>query len=326
MCERKRGTACLHEEDSTITATSAAASAASAGTQFEKGGLHSAIKPLQLGNKKRRVSFCKTTKLPTSQQTARSVDVLPTLPSIIMKHSSSCTDLPQLSSGDNLIGESESSGMDELDLTVSPAAFVKTIVLQSKSITCGEDVIASAIQRVASDSYFLSYTEDHLSAYTTDKVNAVQLNDVPALRALLREGHLMQASNRFGESLLHTSCRRGFADVVDFFLGEARVCPRVRDDMGRTPMHDACWSSSPPNHEIMKILICSAPELLLSKDKRGHSPFDYARREYWPNWVQFLNEHRQFIVNSLVASCAEGSGPEAKITGDESVGEGVANQ
>ena len=83
------------------------------------------------------------------------------------------------------------------------------------------------------------------------------------------------------------------------------MSPRVRDDMGRTPMHDACWSSCAPNHDIMKILIGAAPELLLSKDKRGHSPFDYARREYWPNWVAFLNEHRQFIVNSLVTSCFE---------------------
>ncbi len=81
------------------------------------------------------------------------------------------------------------------------------------------------------------------------------------------------------------------------------MSPRVRDDMGRTPMHDACWSSAAPNHDIMKILIGAAPELLLSKDKRGHSPFDYARREYWPNWVTFLNEHRQFIVTSLVSSC-----------------------
>merc|ERR1739844_436499 len=119
-----------------------------------------------------------------------------------------------------------------------------------------------------------------------------------------------------GESLLHTSCRRGFTDIVRFFINEAGVSPRVRDDMGRTPMHDACWSSSAPNHEIMRILITSAPELLLSKDKRGHSPFDYARREYWPQWVQFLNEHRQLIVNCLLASFLES--PENVFSLDDS--------
>lgn len=119
----------------------------------------------------------------------------------------------------------------------------------------------------------------------------------------------MQASNRFGESMLHTSCRRGFTDVFEFFVNEAMVCPRVKDDMGRTPMHDVCWSSAAPNHDIMKMLILAAPELLLSKDKRGHSPFDYARREYWPSWVTFLNENRQFIVNSLVSSYLESLDP-----------------
>jgi len=97
--------------------------------------------------------------------------------------------------------------------------------------------------------------------------------------------------------------------MVEFFLREAHVSPRVRDDMGRNPMHDACWSSAAPNIDMMKLLIEAAPELLLSKDKRGHSPFDYARREHWPNWITFLNEHRQFIVTALVSSCLESSEP-----------------
>ena len=82
-------------------------------------------------------------------------------------------------------------------------------------------------------------------------------------------------------------------------------------------MHDACWSSSVPNHDIMKMLIEAAPEMLLSRDKRGHSPFDYARREYWPNWVTFLNDHRQFIVDSLVSSCLEGSREDELIDSEE---------
>lgn len=216
--------------------------------------------------------------------------------------------MPHLPSSSSILVSEASTG--ELDLSVSPATFVKTIVLQSKSITGsirGEDIISHASKRVKQDDYFLNYTEENLEAYTKDVVNAVQGNDVETLRSLGQSGHLMQASNRFGESMLHTSCRRGFTDVVGFFINEAKVSPRVRDDMGRTPLHDACWSSAAPNHDIMKMLIVAAPELLLSKDKRGHSPFDYARREYWPNWVTFLNEHRQFIVNSLVSSFLENS-------------------
>lgn len=276
-------------------------------------GADSSIKT-PLSNKKQRVSFCQTTKPPSHmkiQRPSSNIQKL-SLPNIIMKNSVSCTALPQLSTTtvtDLLVSE-VSTG--ELDLSVSPANFVKTIVLQSKSITGtirGEDIISDASARVKKDSYFLAYTPEHLEAYTTEMVSAVQAKDVETLRSHLQAGHLMQASNRFGESMLHTSCRRGFTDVFEFFVNEAMVCPRVKDDMGRTPMHDVCWSSAAPNHDIMKMLILAAPELLLSKDKRGHSPFDYARREYWPSWVTFLNENRQFIVNSLVSSYLESLDP-----------------
>lgn len=259
-------------------------------------------------NKKRRVTFCKTTKPPATTYILQQPSTF-AMKNITMK-SVSCTSLPQLvpsSSCNSLLSESSTV---ELDLSVGPATFLKTIILQSNSITGtlrGEDIISNVCQRVNCESYFLKYNDEHLEAYTTDKVSAVQGNDIDKLRTLLKSGHLMQASNRFGESILHTSCRRGYTDMVQFFLHEAHVSPRVRDDMGRNPMHDACWSSADPNFDMMKLLIHAAPELLLSKDKRGHSPFDYARREHWPNWISFLNEHRQFIVTSLVASCLEGS-------------------
>jgi hypothetical protein len=259
-------------------------------------------------SKRQRVSFCQTSKLssPIILHKPRLKNT-----SFLMHYSASCTALPELATSSTEAPALSEVLTGELDLSVSPAIFVRTIVLQcTKGITgsiSGEEIISGASRRVMHESYFLKYRDEHLEAYTIDKVNAVQTNDVEMLRSLLSSGHLMQASNRFGESILHTSCRRGLTDVVGFFLNEARVSPRVRDDMGRTPMHDACWLSGPPNHDIMKMLIGAAPEMLLSRDKRGHSPFDYARREYWPNWISFLNEHRHFIVSSLVSSCLEGS-------------------
>lgn len=264
--------------------------------------------------KRKRVSFCGTTKegSPSNSSTTPLVtnNLENQLPASIMK-ARSCTSLPALviSASDDKDSLLASTG--ELDMNVSPTVFVRSILLQSKSLTgsiSGEDIIKVATQRLSHESYFLTYTEEQAEAYNNEKVFAVQGDDVESLRALHHSGEIMQTSNRFGESLLHTSCRRGFVDIVRFFINEAGVSPRVRDDMGRTPMHDACWSSSPPNHDIMKLLITSAPELLLSKDRRGHSPFDYARREYWPHWVAFLNEHRQLIVNCLLASFLESPG------------------
>lgn len=243
-----------------------------------------------------------------------------------MKQSYSCTALPGLdASTSSDEADSQISGTStsaELDLNVSPATFVKTILLQAKSYhgskLGGEALFSLAAQRVKTDDYFLTYGEEHQQAYNNEKVNAVQNKDLQALRSLHSEGQIMQTSNRFGESLLHTACRRGFTEIVSFFIHEANVTPRVRDDMGRTPMHDACWSSTAPNHDVMKMLIASAPEMLLSKDRRGHSPFDYARREHWPSWVGFLNEHRQFVVESLLHSCTEG-GSELMLGGYEDV-------
>lgn len=224
----------------------------------------------------------------------------------------SCSALPSLHDNSDLsdallMGESSTTG--ELDLTVSPANFINTILQQSNghiAKLCGDDnIFAVASRAISRESYFMPLTKEQQLAYNTAKVGAVQNNDVDALRMMLHSGELMQTSNKWGESLLHTACRRGFTNMVHFFLYEAGVCPRIRDDMGRTPMHDACWSSCAPNHDLLKMLIESAPEMLLSRDSRGHTPFDYARREHWPNWVMFLNENRQFIVRSFL-HCLDG--------------------
>lgn len=307
---KKRSSSSLSTHSATITHTADVAIAAEIGSTSAISSSESTI-PVA---KRKRVSFCGSTKeaCPDNSSTTP-LGILKLenrLPTSVMNHSRSCTALPGLA-----VSESDDKGpllasTSELDLNVSPTTFVRTILLQSKSLTGsigGEDIITVATQRLNDESYFLTYSDVQTEAYNNEKVYAVQGNDIETLRAFHQAGEIMQTSNRFGESLLHTSCRRGFTDIVRFFVDEAGVSPRVRDDMGRTPMHDACWSSSAPNFEIMRILMTSAPELLLSKDKRGHSPFDYARREYWPHWVQFLNEHRQLIVNCLLASFLESS-------------------
>ena len=274
---------------------------------------------LQSSGKKRRVTFCKTVSFSVLNNQHNFSTGSEKKINTMIKKAESCTALPVLSVSSD---ETETSlaiegSTCELDLSVSPAAFVKEMLRQPKLLPgsiCGNDLISIASQRVKHDTYFLNPSEQQQLAYNSDVVKAVQNNDLKKLRSLLQSGQTMQTANRFGESLLHTACRRGFTEIVDFFINEARVSPRVRDDMGRTPMHDACWSSAAPNHRVMNMLIEDAPELLLSRDKRGHSPFDYARREYWPSWVSFLNEHRQFVVNSLLRSCSGAdSGVQLKV-------------
>ena len=139
--------------------------------------------------------------------------------------------------------------------------------------------------------FFLELTNEHIEAYSTELVKAVRDRNIPLLRTMHEEGKTLQCSNRFGESLVHMACRRGFTDVVRFLIKEANVTLRVKDDFGRTPLHDACWSAN-PNFDLMDLIIHHDPDLLLIEDIRGHSPFSYARRDHWEDWKNFLTDRR----------------------------------
>ena len=91
------------------------------------------------------------------------------------------------------------------------------------------------------------------------------------------------------------ACRRGFTDVVRFLIKEAGVSPRVRDDMGRTPMHDACWTCESRPRPNAKLLMEECPELLVLKDRRGSAPFEYTRVEHAGAWSAFLQEKREMF-------------------------------
>lgn len=131
-------------------------------------------------------------------------------------------------------------------------------------------------------------TQEATDAYDLNVVQAIRHNDIERLRSMLREGKSFNACNRFGESLIHMVCRRGNIPMATFLIKEACVDVDVRDDFGRSPMHDACWTSK-PNVAIMDLLVNSvSPEMLLAEDVRGHTPFDYARKEHYEEWCEYL--------------------------------------
>lgn len=82
--------------------------------------------------------------------------------------------------------------------------------------------------------------------------------------------------------------------MVEFLLKEVGVCVDIRDDYGRTPMHDACWSAK-PNFDIMHLLLQETPKHLTLTDKRGFTPFAYTRREDSKEWVKFLHRHKALL-------------------------------
>ena len=168
--------------------------------------------------------------------------------------------------------------------SLNPKDFVET-AFQANGIKNVE-----AIPDIARNRY-LSPKPELVNAYTMETSTAVRTNDVQKLKELHTSGALLDCCNRFGDSLLHIACRRGNTETVKFLVNEANVSVRFVDDLNRTPLHDACWTSE-PNFEIVETLLRAAPEHALCQDKRGHTPFDYARKGHWEQWIGFLNERR----------------------------------
>jgi ankyrin repeat protein len=161
----------------------------------------------------------------------------------------------------------------------------------------------SALQRRAK-CVFSKPSPEAIESYSVRAVRAIRERNVPMLRSMMEEGVSMDACNRFGESLIHMACRRGDVSVVLFLIMEGRVNVNVRDDYGRTPMHDACWTPQ-PNFDVMHVLLEHVPvELLICEDVRGHSPFHYSRLEHGEAWLNFLREREtkiECLLNQVVA-------------------------
>lgn len=142
--------------------------------------------------------------------------------------------------------------------------------------------------------FFTEITEERMAAYDVAAVTATRTNNLTDLKHLYNEGKRMDCCNRFGESLLHMACRRGFIDIGIFLLKDAELTVRITDDCGRNPFHDICWN---PKIEVKLALevLKRDPTLLLIGDKRGHTPFDYARRQDWRVWRDILLENRELL-------------------------------
>jgi len=80
----------------------------------------------------------------------------------------------------------------------------------------------------------------------------------------------------------------------------------VRDDFGRTPLHDACWTSL-PRFELVRYILQKEPGLLHVKDVRGHVPLNYVRKEHWDVWCDFFLQNKELLLpkNALLRPARE---------------------
>ena len=129
MFEKKRNSASIHT-DSDITIPAYSATTADAKLLGYKSSPKSTP-----SRKKRRVTFCKSTppRSHLKNQCPQNNTKTQSLPyNNIMKNSTSCTSVSELWSSHDFVSDASTG---ELDLNVSPATFIKAILLQSKSTT-----------------------------------------------------------------------------------------------------------------------------------------------------------------------------------------------
>lgn len=149
-------------------------------------------------------------------------------------------------------------------------------------------------------SLFKKPSDAQIEAYKLGTLKAARLAKINELRRLHAMGVSFDCCNRFGESLVSLVCRKGNADVLRFLVQEAGVSLLLRDDFGRTVLHDAFWTTE-PEFELINFLLQEVPDLLFVKDVRGHTPLDYVRREHWEIWINFLKGRKHLLRPKLLA-------------------------
>jgi len=111
------------------------------------------------------------------------------------------------------------------------------------------------------------------------------------------------ARNKFGVTLLHKACRYPNWKSARYIAERAPQLCGCRDDLGRVPLHDACWNEK-LDFDVVELLLRLHPEALLSADHRGHTPLCYAPRKAWPAWNRFIRQRQASFVPALLSATA----------------------
>ncbi|CAB9525938.1 ANK [Seminavis robusta] len=142
---------------------------------------------------------------------------------------------------------------------------------------------------------FVGVTNERIRSYSLEISQAIRNNELPLIRKLFSSGAAnVDGCTNHGESTVHLAARLGRLDILKFLVDEAGVSLRVKDDNGRTPLHDACWTNS-DNFELIHFLLAHSPDLLFVFDKKGYSAFQYIPQKCWGEWSQFLHSHAAFL-------------------------------
>jgi ankyrin repeat protein len=181
----------------------------------------------------------------------------------------------------------------------SPDETLKALLREKAN--CNVEFCSYNAPLLVEQGFFHHPKQEEIDAYQHDVIDAVRSSDMETLRRFHEQKRPLKCSNAFGESILHLACRKHLVSVVKFLTQTAQVPVCVCDDYGRTPVHDACWVHK-PDFELMDLLLGECPDLLYIKDRRGHTPLSFARRDQWKEWNAYLKrKSADFLMPRVIS-------------------------
>jgi len=141
--------------------------------------------------------------------------------------------------------------------------------------------------------YYCKPTPLQKASYGMKISQAVRNSNEKELKTLLESGLSPNPCNAFGESSIHTVCRRGDTKLLKVFV-ENGGSVQVSDDFGRTPLHDACWTAT-PCFELVELILSKDVRLLHVVDCRGSPPLSYTKKEDWKRWIEFFDSKKEMF-------------------------------
>lgn len=143
--------------------------------------------------------------------------------------------------------------------------------------------------------FFVPMENSNFEAYDGNIAQTVRKGDLERYISLHRFGKPIICCNKFKETTIHTICRRGHEKLLAYALTQKKSCLQVVDDLGRNPLHDACWTDE-PNFELVKVIITKCPDLLYISDNRGFTPLEFiGNTGKWREWHAFLDENESIL-------------------------------
>jgi hypothetical protein len=142
--------------------------------------------------------------------------------------------------------------------------------------------------------FFVEMKPEAFSGYDATIARASRAGDLATFQEYHANGKPVQVCNKYRESVVHTVCRRGHTQVLNFLLNEAFVSVRIADDLGRSPMHDVAWTHK-PDFGLARKLLLQCPDLLYIKDQRGFTPMNYAGPATWRAWCKFFDNNAELL-------------------------------